>query len=112
MPTLEKRPLGHINAKSVKKLAEKKGKGMVAKGTDFSVSDCDTCTLARSKQQNHPQVARIEVTQPLELLYTDLSGPTSPASGAGNCYVDKFADKHTRLKSVYFLCKTHEAIDA
>ena len=57
-------------------------------------------------------MARIEVTQPLELVYTDLSGPISPASGAGNSYVAKFTDHHTRLKSVYFLSKKNEAIDA
>ena len=100
-----------INAQSVKKLAEEKGTGMVVKDTDFSVSNCDTCALAKSKQQNHPKVARIEVTQPLELVYTDQSGPIRPASGAGNSYVAKFTD-HTRLKSVYFLSKKNEAIDA
>ena len=54
------RRLGHINAQSVKKLAEEKGTGMVVKDTDFSVSNCDTCALAKSKQQNHPKVARID----------------------------------------------------
>ena len=56
-------------------------------------------------------MARIEGTQPLELLYTDLSGPISPASGAGNSYVTKFIDHYTRLMSVYFLSKKNEAID-
>ena len=28
---------------------------MVVKNTDFSVSNCDTCALAKSKQQNHPK---------------------------------------------------------
>ncbi|CAN0596657.1 unnamed protein product, partial [Laminaria digitata] len=46
-----------------------------------------SCALAKSKQQSHPKVALIDVTQPLELVYTDLSGPISPASGAGNSYV-------------------------
>ena len=95
------RRLGHINAQSVKKLAEEKGTGMVVKETDFSVSHSDICAIAKSKQQNHPKVARIEVTQRLELVYTDLPGPISPASGAGNSDVAKFTD-HTRLKSVYF----------
>ena len=80
----------------------KKKVGMVVKDTDFSISNCDTCALAQSKQQNHPKVARIEITQPLELVYTDLSGPMSPAPGAGKSYVAKFTDHHTRLKSVYF----------
>ena len=79
--------------------------------TGCSVSNCDICALAKKKQQNHPKVARIEVTQSLELVYTDLSGPISPASGAGNSYVAKFTDHHTRLKSVYFLSKKNEAID-
>ena len=36
------RRLGHINAKSVKKLVEEKGTGMVVKDTDFFVLNCDT----------------------------------------------------------------------
>ena len=106
------RSLGHINAQSVEKLAEETCTGTVVKDTDVSVSNCDTCTLAESKQQNHPKVALIEVTQPLELVYTDLYGPIRRASGAGNIYVAKFTDHHTRLKSVYFLRKKNEAIDA
>ena len=57
-------------------------------------------------------MARIEVTQPLELVYTDLSGLQSPASGAGNSHVAKSTDHHTRLKSGYFLSEKNEAIDA
>ena len=84
---------------------------MVVKHTHFSISSCAICALAKSKQRNHPNVARIEVTQPLELVHTDLSVPIGPASGAGNSYVAKFTD-HTRLKSVYFLSKKNEAIGA
>ncbi|CAN0574163.1 unnamed protein product [Laminaria digitata] len=96
----------------MKKLAQENGTGMVMNDTDFSVSNCDTCALAKSKQQNHPKGALIDVTQPLELVYTDLSGPISPASGAGNSYVAKITDHYTSLKSVYFLSKKNEAIDA
>ena len=79
----------------MKKLPEEKGTGMVVKDTDFSVSNCDICPLKKSKRQDYPEVARIEVMQPLELVYTDLSGPISPASGAGNRYVAKFTDHHS-----------------
>lgn len=44
--------------------------------TDGSVSNYDTCALAKSKQQNHPKAALIEMTQPLELVCTDLSRDT------------------------------------
>ena len=57
------------------KLTEGKGTGMEVKDTYFSVSNCDTLALTKRRQQNHPTVARIEVTQPLELVCTDLSGP-------------------------------------
>ena len=85
---------------------------MLVKDTHVSVSNCDTCAVAKIEQQNHPKVARVEFTQLLELVYTDLSGPISLASGAGNSYVAKFTDHHTRLKLVYFLSKKNEAIDA
>ena len=81
------------------------------KDTDFSVSKCDKCTLAKSNQQNDPKVALIEVTQPLKLVHEDLSGPISPESRAGHSYVAKFTDHHTRLKSVFFRSKKNKAID-
>ena len=56
-------------------------------------------------------MALVEVTQPLELGYTGLSGPISPASGAGNSYAAELIDHYTRLKSVYFLSKENEAKD-
>ena len=82
------------------------------KDTDCSVSACDTCAIPKSEQQNHPKAALIEVKQRLGLVYTDLSGPISPGSGAGNSYVAEFTDYHTRLTPVYFLSKKNEAIDA
>ena len=42
------RHLGHINVQSVKKLAEEKGTGMVMKDIGLSVSNCDSCALAKS----------------------------------------------------------------
>ena len=106
------RSLRHVNVLSVNKLAEDKGSGKVVKDTGFSVSHCDTCGLAKSKQLSHPTMARIDVTQLLQLVHTDLSGPFSPTSGAGNSCVARFTDHHTRLKSVYFLRKKKKAIDA
>ena len=73
--------------------------------TEFSVANCITYAPAKSKQRDHPKTALIEVTPPLELVYTDLSRPISPAPGAGNSYVAKFTDYHTCLKSVYLLNK-------
>ena len=87
--------------------------GMAVKYTDFPAINCDACALAESKQQNHLKVTLIEVMQPLlELVYTDVSGPIRPSSGARNRHVAKLTDHHTRLKSVYFLCKKNEDIDA
>ena len=106
------RRVGDINAQSIKKLTQEKGTGMVVKDKDVSVSTCHTCALAKSKQHNHPKVMLIEVTQPLDLVYTYLSVLITPASGAGNIYVAKFTDHHMRLESVYFLSKKNEAIDA
>lgn len=78
---------------------------MVVNGTNVSVSNCDTCALSKSKKHNQPKVALIELTQLLELVYTDLSGPITPLYMAGNSHVAKFPDHHTHLKSMYFLSK-------
>ena len=85
---------------------------MAVKEREFSVTNWDTCALGNSKQLNHPKVALIEVTQHLELVYTDESGLISPASRAGNSYVVKLTHHHTHLKSVYVLSKKCEAIDS
>ena len=102
----------HINVSGVTKLAEEKSTGTVVKDNNSSTLKRDICAVAKIKQQNHPKVAGIQVTQPLDLVYTDLSGPSSPAYGAGNTYVAKFTYHHTRVKSVYCLRKKNQAIDA
>ena len=45
-------------------------------------------------------------------MYTNVSGPISPASGADSRYVAKSTDHHTRPNSINFLSEKNEAIDA
>ena len=52
---------------------------------------------SEEQEQNHPKVALIHLTQPLELVYSDLSGPANPESGAGNSYLAKCTDHHSVL---------------
>ena len=107
------RRVGRINAQSIKKRTQEIDRYRNGcEGHRFSVSNCDTCALAKSKQQNHPKVALIEVKQPLQLVYTNVSGPISPASGADSRYVAKSTGYHTRLNSIKFLSKKSEAINA
>lgn len=47
---------------------------MIVNDTHISVSNYDACALVKSRQQSHPKVALVAVTQPLELVYTGLSG--------------------------------------
>lgn len=86
---------------------------MYLTGGDLTPIDCDTCGLAKRQHQNHQKSAVTNVTDPLELVYTDLSGPIKPKSGGGNKrFVEKLTDDFTRLKSVYFIEKKSDALDA
>ena len=67
-----------------------------------SVEPCETCLVNKSKQLPHPKVTEHKVTQPLQLIYTDIIGPIYPRSLGNYRYVHKFSDQYTKHLAVYY----------
>ena len=85
------RRLGHMNPRNMEVLHNKKGNGVEYTGT---ISGCDICSVTKSKQQAHPKKSTRETTRPMQLVYTDLMGPFTPAAKGGYRFVSKFADDY------------------
>ena len=77
-----------------------------------TVSDCDTCALSKSRQQAHPNKSTRTTTRPMQLIYTDLMGPSTPPAKGGYRYVSKFTHDYSHMKEVYLLRNKSEAAES
>ena len=103
------RRLGHTNPRSMERNRRKEGNGVEYTGTE---SDCDICTLSKSRQQAHPKKSTRTTTRPMQLIQTDLMGPFPPPAKGGYSYVSKFTDDYSRMKEVYLLRNKSEATES
>ncbi len=103
------RRLGHMNPRSMDVLRRKDGNGIDYTGT---ISGCPTCALGKSQQKAHPKKTIHQTKDPMELVYTDLMGPITPAAKGGYLYVAKFTDDFTRMKEIFLLKSKAEAVDS
>lgn len=67
-----------------------------------------------SKQEQatptHPKETEHNVTEPLELVYTDIVGPIYPESLGNFLYIHKFSDQHTKHFAVYYSKNKNDAV--
>ena len=103
------RRLGHMNPRNMEVLRHKKGNGMEYTGT---ISGCDICSVTKSKQQAHPKKSTRKTTRPMQLVYTDLMGPFTPAAKGGYRFVSKFTDDYSRMKEIFLLKNKTEAAES
>ena len=103
------RRLGHINPRNMEVLRNKKGNGVEYTGT---ISGCDICSVTKSKQQAHPKKSTRKTTRPMQLVYTDLMGPFTPAAKGGYRFVSKFTDDYSRMKEIFLLKNKTEAAES
>ena len=102
------RRLGHMNPRNMEVLRSKKGNGVEYTG---NISGCDICSVTKSKQQAHPKQSTRK-TRPMQLVYTDLMGPFTPAAKGGYRFVSKFTDDYSRMKEIFLLKNKTEAADS
>ena len=100
------RRLGHMNPRNMEVLRNKKGNGVEYTRT---ISGCDICSVTKSKQQAHPKKSTRKTTRPMQLVYTDLMGPFTPAAKGGYRFVGKFTDDYSRMKEIFLLKNKTEA---
>ena len=103
------RRLGHMNPCNMELLRKVEGNGVEYTGT---VSGCDICAVGKSTQKAHPKKDKHTTDGPMELVYTDLMGPITPAARGGYKYVSKFTDGFSRMKEIFLLKSKAEAVNS
>ena len=87
------RRLGHMSEKGIKMLLSK-GKLPELKFIDFDM--CESCILGKQKNVSFLKTGRTPTTEKLELVHTDLWGPSPVASLEGSRYYITFIDDSSR----------------
>ena len=90
------RRLGHMSEKGIKMLLSK-GKLVELKSIDFDM--CESCILGQRKKVSFLKACRTPKAEKLELVHTDLWGPSPVASLGGLRYYITLDRKSTRLNS-------------
>jgi hypothetical protein len=92
--------LGHMSKKGMKVLLSK-GKLPELKSVESNL--CEGCILGKQKKVSFAKVGRAPKLEKLELVHTDLWGPTPVASLGDSQYYITFIDDSSRKAWVYFL---------
>ena len=98
--SLQHRKLGHMSKKGIKMLLSK-GKLPELKSVDFDM--CESCILGKQKNVSFLKTGRHRRLKKLELVHTDLWGPSPVASLGGSRYYITFIDDSSKKVWVYFL---------
>ena len=72
----------------------------------------ESSILGKQKQVSLKKIGRVPVNEKLELVHTDVWGPTSVSSTKGKQYFVTFIDDHSRKVWVYFLRHKFEVFEA
>ena len=95
------RRLGHLNFQSLKNLQQKNmvyGLPNIQEVKEV----CEGCALGKHHRESFPKKAW-RAKAPLELVHTDVCGPMTTPTHAGNKYFLIFVDDFTRMTWVYFM---------
>ncbi|KAL8104982.1 hypothetical protein AgCh_028950 [Apium graveolens] len=98
--TLWHKRLGHMSEKGMKLLTSK---GKIPELKNVEVGLCEPCVLGKQKRVTFAKSGRTPKAKKLELVHTDVYGPTIVASLGGSRYYVTFIDDSTRKAWVYFL---------
>ncbi|KAI9166016.1 hypothetical protein LWI28_024708 [Acer negundo] len=97
----------HLNFESLKQLGSKK----MVKGLPnihHPNEMCESCVLSKQHRNSFGKEANWRATMPLELVHTDVCGPSTPVSNGQNQYFLTFIDDYSRKTWVYFLKRKSE----
>ena len=94
--------LGHMSEKGMKMLLSR-GKLLELKSIDFDI--CESCILGKQKNVSFLKTGRTLKAEKLELIHTNLWGPSPVASFGGSRYYITFIDDSSIKVWVYFLKK-------
>ncbi|KAL5841705.1 hypothetical protein ACOSQ3_012308 [Xanthoceras sorbifolium] len=100
--------LGHMSEKGMKTLLSK-GKLPDLKAVDVGL--CEDCIFGKQKKVSFAKIGKIPKAEKLELVHTDVWGPSPVSSLSGSLYYVTFINDSTRKVWVYFLKKKSEVFD-
>ena len=103
------RSLGHLNFTDLLRLSDKLG---IKKPHD--TPECKTCSLAKIARKPHKKdksKPKIESTELLERIHTDLSGKIRTHAVGGYQYFLTFTDDYSRYLTVYLIKSKHEVYE-
>ncbi|GJX61084.1 retrovirus-related pol polyprotein from transposon TNT 1-94, partial [Tanacetum coccineum] len=106
--TLWHQRLGHMSEKGMKILASK---GRIPDLQKAVVGFCEPCVLGKQKKVSFVKSGNTRKLQRLELVHTDVYGPTSVASICGSYYYVTFINDSSRKVWVYFLKNKSEVFN-
>ncbi|KAI3767934.1 hypothetical protein L2E82_18363 [Cichorium intybus] len=98
--TLWHQRLGHMSEKGMKMLVSK---GRIPELKTVKVDFCEPCVLGKQKKVTFKKIGHQPKSEKLELVHSDVYGPTSVSSVGGSRYYVTFIDDCTRKVWVYFL---------
>ena len=100
--------LGHMSQKGMKELLSK-GKLPELKNVYFDM--CESCVMRKQKKLSFLTGGRKLRATKLDLVHTDLWGPSSMASLGGSWYYITFINKCSRKIWIYFLKNKSDVFD-
>jgi len=92
----------HLNFKGLNTLAKKE----MVKGLPILEEidgKCSNCVIGKQRRNATPKVAPWRATKKMELIHSDICGPTNPTSNAGSRYFITFTDDYSRKTWIYLL---------
>ena len=101
--------LDHMSEKGMQVLCSK---GRLPSLKTVDVGFCEDCVFGKQSRNNFSRKGRALREQKLELVHTDLWGPSPVTSLGGAAYYMTFIDDSTRKVWVYFLKHKDEVFDA
>ncbi|KAJ0714724.1 putative RNA-directed DNA polymerase [Helianthus annuus] len=101
--------LGHMGDKGMKMLV---AKGKLPELKKVEPEFCESCVFGKKKKVSFVKTGKPPKAQKLELVHTDVYGPTSVSSLGGSNYYVTFIDDSTRKVWVYFLKNKYDVFDA
>ena len=98
--TLWHQRLGHMSEKGMKMLVSK---GRIPDLKTVTAEFCEPCVLGKQKKVTFKKIGHPPKSGKLELVHSDVYGPTSVSSVGGSRFYVTFIDDCTRKVWVYFL---------
>ncbi|XP_075079774.1 uncharacterized protein LOC142165027 [Nicotiana tabacum] len=109
-PWLWHRRLGHASMHLIEKLSKQDLVIGLPKLNFSRTHICDACQMGKQTRNSFKNKDTVSTSKPLQLLHTDLFGPTRTASIRGKKYVFVIVDDFSRFTWVILLSHKNEAL--